>query len=168
MPRSAQAFPIAIYFPADDQDQSSWGIELRRFAELGLAAVGVEPGNPAPPGELLAALRRHLAAQQWARTNAIAWVECAGAKDGLAGAVVAHPELQPDLWVRPETGSPGEPRLAPSAENRRRSASVPMLPTSSSTTAATITSPRRRSSSASRAASIAAASPAFMSYAPRP
>ncbi len=72
------------------------------------------------------------------------------------------------LWATASSISVGSVTIAASALRDSSASRTPMLACSSSATAATTTSPASPSAAASRHATSAAATPAFMSYAPRP
>lgn len=102
LPKPAARFPVVVYLYGSGGSVLASGKILRQFAELGCAAVAIEYSqtNQLHLNEQLLALHQYLGRQEWAQTNAMAWVGLSlGAQRSLSF-LLTHPEVQPQLYVR--------------------------------------------------------------------
>ena len=121
LPKPQARFPVIIYPHDSGASVVDMGRELRRFAELGVAAIGLEYDlrNQAAFEEQMIALSRYLKDQPWALTNATAWVGVGLGAERALNLAFLRPELQPKLIVaiEPEIRNP-KPETRKKAEIR--------------------------------------------------
>jgi hypothetical protein len=101
LPRLVAKHPVAIYLDGSGAGGVQVSRELGQFVELGLAAIALdcERTNQAAFGEALTALHRYLAGQDWAQSNAIAWIGSGSAVERAASFALTHRDLHPLLVV---------------------------------------------------------------------
>jgi predicted esterase len=102
LPRSVRACPVVVCLQDLGARLISEGNALRQFAELGMAAVGVEynPTNQAEFDEQFIALNDYIKRQPWAQTNATAWIGFGVGAQRTLSFILNHPEIQPQVLVR--------------------------------------------------------------------
>jgi dienelactone hydrolase len=101
LPKPVAQHPVAIYLHGSGGSMLGSGAELRQFAELGLAAVGLEYNqtNQTSFDEPFIALQNYLAQQSWVHTNATAWIGSSLGAQRILSFASRHPEIQPQLLV---------------------------------------------------------------------
>lgn len=102
VPKAKGRLPVVIYLHGSgDSLERSTGT-LRQFAELGLAAVGMDytQTNAAAFPAQFEVLRAWVDAQPWADTNRVAWVGFSLGAQRMLSYWCAHPEGNPPLLVR--------------------------------------------------------------------
>src|SRR5581483_2016998 len=75
LPKPVRRCPVVVYMHGSGGSLLACGTELRQFAELGMASVGLEytQTNRAAFEEQFLALSQYLRHQPWAMSNAVAW-----------------------------------------------------------------------------------------------
>jgi dienelactone hydrolase len=116
LPKPMRRYPVVIYIHGARGSLMGDGSGLREMAELGLAVVGLDydQTRAAIFDAQFKALLRYVGRQEWADTNAMAWVGSSLGADRTLGFVREHPEQPPRLlvfWSGPglperQTGSP--------------------------------------------------------------
>jgi dienelactone hydrolase len=106
LPKSFRACPVAIYLHGSGGTLLADGTELRRFAELGVAAVSIEYNktNQEALNEQFVVVQNYLQRQSWAMTNAVAWIGFSLGAQEVLRFVLAHPDQQPQVLVRAAGG----------------------------------------------------------------
>ncbi len=102
LPKPVQKRPVIIYAHGSGGSLMNDGFVLRQMAELGLAVVSLDYHQTNAtmfPAEM-EAVQNHLAHQNWADTNAIAWVGMSLGANRMMDLVQRHPERQPQLLVQ--------------------------------------------------------------------
>jgi dienelactone hydrolase len=104
LPKTVQhwRYPVVIYAHGSGGNLMNDGNALRQMAELGLAAVSLEydqTNETAFAGQFEAVLR-YVGAQDWADTNAVAWVGFSLGANRMLDYAVQHPAEQPKLMVQ--------------------------------------------------------------------
>jgi pimeloyl-ACP methyl ester carboxylesterase len=110
LPKPVGCRPVVYFFYGSNGSLLRSGNELRRLAELGFAAVGMEYDQASQTNfnEQFRLLDDFVRKQPWADTNAMAWVGFSlGAQRSLTY-LLQHPERQPQLLVRVAGGWVGE------------------------------------------------------------
>lgn len=89
------------------------GRRLRQFAELGLAAVGIEYNqtNQTALDNQFEALLDYIRKQAWANTNAVAWFGYGSGAQRLLSFAGSPPEIQPQLCIWLNGGTLGADRF---------------------------------------------------------
>lgn len=102
LPKPDARFPVVIYLHGWTGSLMNDGKTLRQFAELGLAAVGIEydQTNAAAFDEQFLALQKYVQRQPWAQSNAVAWVGMSLGAQRTLRFLLEHPDVQPQLYVR--------------------------------------------------------------------
>lgn len=122
LPKPNAQFPVVVYLHGSGGNLLATANALRQFAELGMAAVGLEYNqtNQAAFDEQLAALQKFVQRQPWAQSNAVAWVGMSLGAQRTLRFVLNHPDVQPQLLVR--LGGGWEEKLNEKAEGGKRKA----------------------------------------------
>jgi dienelactone hydrolase len=104
LPKKFQAWrwPVVIYAHGSGGSLMNDGNALRQMAELGLATISLEydQTNEAAFSEQFEAVLRYMANQDWADTNAIAWVGFSLGANRMLDFAVQHPGEQPKSMVQ--------------------------------------------------------------------
>ncbi len=101
LPKPYRPMPVVIFVPSQGDTMLSSGIELRQMAELGMAAVAVDfsqGGQETFNSEFLA-LAEYVRRQDWAATNAIAWIGDRQGAQRLLSFCLAYPERLPQQLI---------------------------------------------------------------------
>lgn len=101
LPKLLRQYPVMVYAHWHGGDLMKDGNDLRQMAELGLAAVSLEydQTNETVFDAQFHELLHYLSQQNWANTNAIAWIGESQGAIFILHFVLQHPELQPRLLV---------------------------------------------------------------------
>jgi len=101
LPKPIRLCPVIIYAHGAGGTLMNDGNDVRQMAELGLAVVSVEynQNNPTTFGPQLEALLHYIGRQNWADTNAIAWVGYSMGSIRIFDFALQHGEEQPRLLV---------------------------------------------------------------------
>jgi len=110
LPKPVRPCPVAVYFHGSGGTLMTDGNALRQFAELGMAAVGMEydQANQTEFDEQFIALNNYIKRQSWALANATAWIGSSLGAQRTLSFVLNHPDVQPQLLVRLSGGWVGE------------------------------------------------------------
>ena len=110
LPKPLRRYPVIIYAHGSGSTLMNDGNDLRQMAELGLATVSLEydQTNEAAFDAQLEALLHYLGRQQWADTNAIAWVGFSLGANRMLGFALQHPHQRPQLLVQLSGAGLGE------------------------------------------------------------
>jgi pimeloyl-ACP methyl ester carboxylesterase len=102
LPKPAGRYPLVIYAHGSGGTLMNDGSELRQMAELGLATVSLDydQSNEVAFIAQFEALLHHLGGQEWANTNAVAWVGFSLGANRMLEFALEHPEQQPQLLVQ--------------------------------------------------------------------
>ena len=103
-------FPVVVFLHDSGGSVVDAGRELRRLAELGVAAIGLEydQRDQAALEEQIIALNRYLEQQPWALPKATAWVGDGLGAERALNLAFRRPDLQPRLIVAVGSGSVAE------------------------------------------------------------
>jgi hypothetical protein len=100
-PRPLRAYPVVVYLPGLGNSLDEAGDDLRRIAEMNMAAVGLEydPVDYANFDQALTLVLDHLHKQRWANADAVAWVAFSEVAQRSLSFLLRHSEHQPELMV---------------------------------------------------------------------
>ncbi len=106
LPRLTGKHPIVIYVRETGESLPPSGPTLQQFAELGLAAVGIEYNqtNQSAFDEQCLALQNYVQRQPWAQSNATAWVGFGHGAQRTISFLLNHPAIHPQLLVSISSG----------------------------------------------------------------
>jgi acetyl esterase/lipase len=102
LPKPIRPCPVVVYAHGSGGNLMNDGNDLRQTAELGVAVVSLEydQTNEAAFDGQFEGVLNYLGRQNWANTNAIAWVGFSLGANRMLDFAVQHPELQPKLMVQ--------------------------------------------------------------------
>jgi len=102
LPKPIRPRPVVIYVHSSGGDLMHDGFELRQMAELNLAVVGIEydQTNQVVFSDEFKTLLEYLNCQEWANTNAVAWIGFGLGADRMLGFALEDPPHQPKLLVQ--------------------------------------------------------------------
>jgi predicted esterase len=102
LPKPVEKCPVVIYLHASGGSLVTDGNDLRQFAEMGLAAVGLEydQSNQLGFDEEFTALQEFVKCQSWAQSNAVAWAGLSLGAQRPLRFLLRYPKYQPRLLVR--------------------------------------------------------------------
>ena len=102
LPKPMAKYATVIYMHPHGETLLTTGKTLRQFAELGMAAVGMEydENKQALFDDQFRVLQDYIAHQPWAQSNATAWVGFSQGAQMTLRFMCAHPDHQPQLLVR--------------------------------------------------------------------
>jgi dienelactone hydrolase len=133
LPKPRGVFPVVLYFYGSGGDLVRSGTQLRQFAQLGMAALGIEycQTNQAIFDEQVVALGDWLKGRGWAQSNAVAWVGFSQGAQMTLRFLLTHPEVKPNVYVRLAGGTVAEIEKADTGKGKSDGATTAGLPASS-------------------------------------